>query len=302
MRTILLVILCSLSTAAQNPFQIKVTNQLTKMPIDASLVWSEDESVRKVSVGVYAINLSPGQSGMLQITKPGYFDAEVKLGYEEEKTKGIREIELIPTVPQLRITILDATTNETLTSAIDLFTMDESSIVFSDMVETAPYTIDLEYNKVHVLQVRCRGYFSYKDTIDFSGVFEGRERERKITLVPLKEGNKISLSNIHFKPNESDLTDFAKLMLVELTHVLAIEKSLVVEIGAHTDDVGSTEYNLALSQKRALAVKKQLMEKGAQDRQLLTKGFGESSPLVANSSEENRAQNRRVEFKIIRMD
>jgi outer membrane protein OmpA-like peptidoglycan-associated protein len=78
-----------------------------------------------------------------------------------------------------------------------------------------------------------------------------------------------------------------------------MQKSMIIEIGAFTDDVGTDAYNLALSEKRAMAVKNYLTEKGASPKQLLIKGYGEASPVVANTSEENRAMNRRVEFKII---
>ena len=74
---------------------------------------------------------------------------------------------------------------------------------------------------------------------------------------------------------------------------------MVIEVGAHTDGVGSTEYNQTLSEKRALSVKKYLLEKGAFDRQLLAKGYGKSFPVKPNDTEENRSLNRRVEFKII---
>ena len=117
--------------------------------------------------------------------------------------------------------------------------------------------------------------------------------------MPLKAGNKISLNNIHFHKDQSDLTDFAKLMLVELSHVLKNQNNIVLEIGAHTDDQGTDQYNNDLSLKRAVAVKNYLIEKGAKPEQLLTKGYGERSPVVPNTSEDNRAQNRRVEFKIV---
>lgn len=288
---------------AQSPLTVEIhlKNELTRKPVDATLTWVQPDKVRKVRTGYYTVIVQPAQTSMLTIEKDGYFDHELKLDYEAEKTEAYHEISLKPGVPQLNITVVDDETNETIKSAIDLFTMDESTVVFSDDVETAPYTIDLEYNEVHVLQVRRPGYFSFKDTINYLGVFDGRSRARKINLVPLKEGNKISLHNIYFNANESDLTDFGKLMLVELSHVLALEKKMVVEIGAHTDDVGAPEYNQGLSEKRALSVKKHLMEKGASDSQLLTKGYGESAPLKPNDSEENKMLNRRVEFKIIKV-
>lgn len=296
-----LLVISGITAHSQAPVlhTILIKNELTGIPVDALVDWPDEEAVKKTGVGKYQINLPPETTGILTISRSGYFDNQVRLNYDSARKSPMQEIKLQPGIPQLNITILNDESGEPLTSAIDLFTMDESSIVFSEEVEFSPYTIDLEYNKVHVLQVRRSGFFSFKDTIDYTNVFEGKTRMKSIRLVPLKEGNKISLNNIYFKKNEASLTDFARLMLVELTHVLEKEKSMVIEIGAFTDDVGTDAYNLTLSEKRAMAVKNYLIEKGAPAKQLLTKGYGESSPVAANSSEENRALNRRVEFKII---
>jgi outer membrane protein OmpA-like peptidoglycan-associated protein len=296
-----LLVISGITAYSQAPVlhTLLIKNELTGKPVDALVDWADEEAVKKTGVGKYQISLPPETTGILTISRSGYFDNQVRISYDSTRKTPMQEIKLQPGIPQLNVTILNDESGEPLTSAIDLFTMDESSIVFSEEVEFSPYTIDLEYNKVHVLQVRRSGFFSFKDTIDYTNVFEGKTRTKSIRLVPLKEGNKISLNNIYFKKNEVSLTDFARLMLVELTHVLEKEKSIVIEIGAFTDDAGTDAYNLALSEKRAMAVKNYLIEKGAPAKQLLTKGYGESSPVAANSSEENRALNRRVEFKII---
>lgn len=301
----LLAPLCVWSQTESKPpisVTIVIRNELTGKPVDATLEWPDQTKVRRAGPGNYIVTLAPGQSEPLTIIKDGYFDSNLKLDYDEEETTAYHDVRLKPGVPQLDITITSTESKETLKSAIDLFTIDEKSIVFSEEVETSPYIIDLEYNQVHVLQVRSPGYFSFKDTIDYKGVFDGRSRTKQIALVPLKVGNKITVQNIYFKQDQAELTDFAKLMLVELTHVLATDRSLHIEVGAHTDDKGTNEYNLGLSEKRALAVKKHLLEKGAKDEQLMAKGYGESIPVVANDSEENRAQNRRVEFKILKVN
>lgn len=297
-----LVIAAGTSAFAQSEpvtINISITNQITGKPIDVNLSWYDAAGVKRSAPGKYSVALGADREETLTLSKTGYFDSELKLDYETEKQSPTHEVQLQPGIPQLHISIFDSETNKPLTSAIDLFSLDESTEIFSEQVEIAPYTIDLEYDQIHVLQVRAPGYFSFKDTIDFKGVFDGRVRERQIKLVPLKTGNKISLNNIYFHQNQADLTDFAKLMLVELSHVLENQKNLVLEIGAYTDDVGTDQYNNELSLKRAVAVKNYLVEKGAKADQLLTKGYGERSPVAPNTSEENRALNRRVEFKIV---
>ena len=72
--------------------------------------------------------------------------------------------------------------------------------------------------------------------------------------------------------------------------------NLIVEIQGHTDNVGDKNYNQALSEKRANAVKDYLIEKGITKDRLSSKGYGMTIPFASNDTEEGRAKNRRVQF------
>jgi len=74
---------------------------------------------------------------------------------------------------------------------------------------------------------------------------------------------------------------------------------LLIEIGGHTDNQGSATHNLVLSEKRADAVVKSLIDMGIPSARLKSKGYGFSIPVADNSTEEGRALNRRTEFKIL---
>jgi OOP family OmpA-OmpF porin len=63
-----------------------------------------------------------------------------------------------------------------------------------------------------------------------------------------------------------------------------------------TDSIGTEEYNLGLSQRRADAVRNYLVEKGVDPKIITAKGYGESNPVASNDTKEGRALNRRVEF------
>ncbi len=69
-----------------------------------------------------------------------------------------------------------------------------------------------------------------------------------------------------------------------------------VQVEGHTCDLGSNEYNLALSERRALAAKKHLEDLGISSTRITVIGYGEEKPLVPNSSEKSRSRNRRAEF------
>lgn len=105
-------------------------------------------------------------------------------------------------------------------------------------------------------------------------------------------------SNILFGFNQSSLSDAAKVNLDKLVTVLNSNPDTNIEIQGHTDDKGSDTYNMSLSEKRAKAVSDHLVSKSITAARIITKGFGESVPKADNSTEEGRAQNRRVEFLI----
>ena len=88
--------------------------------------------------------------------------------------------------------------------------------------------------------------------------------------------------------------------LNKLFEILSENKKMEIEIDGHTDDVGSAEFNLELSKKRAYAVMEYLIKKGTDKKRLSYKGFGSSMPLSKNNTDEDRQKNRRVEFTILK--
>ena len=74
---------------------------------------------------------------------------------------------------------------------------------------------------------------------------------------------------------------------------------LSMEIAAHTDNMGSFEYNMNLSQRRAQSMVDYLVERGIAAERLIGKGYGESRPIASNTTEEGKMLNRRVEFIIL---
>jgi len=79
--------------------------------------------------------------------------------------------------------------------------------------------------------------------------------------------------------------------------VLRLNPGLTLEIQGHTDGKGSAAYNQKLSERRALAVKAELIRKGVDGKRLTTVGFGKSQPVATNETDEGRAYNRRVVYQ-----
>ncbi len=106
------------------------------------------------------------------------------------------------------------------------------------------------------------------------------------------------LNNIFFDFNKWDLRPESFFEIDRLARFLEVNPDLRIVIAAHTDDIGSDEYNFDLSNKRARSVMDYLIQKKVDRSRLEHLGYGESRPAVPNDTEENRAKNRRVEFRL----
>lgn len=108
-----------------------------------------------------------------------------------------------------------------------------------------------------------------------------------------------AVDNIHFDTNKSTIKESSSKYLNQVAEVL-IETGLHVEIQGHTDNVGSDEYNLKLSEARALSVLNFLANCGISRDKMTYTYHGESKPLSTNDTEEGRRLNRRVAFVLIK--
>ena len=108
----------------------------------------------------------------------------------------------------------------------------------------------------------------------------------------------IEQSEVKFETDKSDLSPSFKQMVNGVATVMKDNPSYQLTVTGHADDRASDEYNMALSQRRAEAVKKYLVEQGISADRITTVGKGETQPKVRATTVEARAENRRVQFDI----
>jgi outer membrane protein OmpA-like peptidoglycan-associated protein len=121
-----------------------------------------------------------------------------------------------------------------------------------------------------------------------------------VNLVPLvEEFNSLTFPDIKFNFNEASIVEGTADGLEELAAFLKKNRTVVIEIGGHTDDVGDAKRNRELTERRAINVKKKLLALGVIAERIQTVGYSDSRPVVDNSTEENRNLNRRIEFKLL---
>lgn len=109
-----------------------------------------------------------------------------------------------------------------------------------------------------------------------------------------------NLERIHFEYDSERLTADSMRALADNARILGAHPDISVEIQGHCDARGTTEYNLALGQRRAESVVSYLVRSAVPSTQVRSVSFGKEKPRDARDSEEAWAQNRRVEFRVLK--
>jgi len=109
----------------------------------------------------------------------------------------------------------------------------------------------------------------------------------------------IKLKYVNFETGSARLTSLSRYELDNLVSALNQAPAMSIEVAGHTDNTGSEEGNLDLSNRRAAAVTAYLKDKGIDESRFTAVGYGQSRPVDSNDTEDGRANNRRTEIQII---
>jgi outer membrane protein OmpA-like peptidoglycan-associated protein len=123
------------------------------------------------------------------------------------------------------------------------------------------------------------------------------------SLLTVQEGGpppkscKLEIYGVNFDFDKATLKPDSEPVLAQVLGIFKADPKYSGEISGHTDNVGKKDYNIKLSGERAASVKAWLVAHGVDAGRLRTAGYGDTQPLVPNTTAENRAKNRRVELK-----
>jgi OmpA-OmpF porin, OOP family len=145
------------------------------------------------------------------------------------------------------------------------------------------------------------GLLSAHYLIDDITIKEADSSELDLLLQSVEINKPIPLNNVNFETNKSDLLESSFAELKVVLDFLQKKPHIKIEISGHTDNTGNEVANIKLSADRARAVYDYLLVNGITSGRLTFKGYGSSIPKVNNDTPENRAINRRVEFRIVKM-
>jgi len=165
------------------------------------------------------------------------------------------------------------------------------------------YFIVLPLGKFYGYFAEKNKYYPSAKNIDLRGINKGSSFTVNITMFSeeeiLKSERQVIINNIFFDTGKWGLKSESQPEIKRLVAFLKKNLDINIEISGHSDNIGDQNYNIELSQRRADAVKNELIKYGIEIERINSFGYGESQPINDNSTKEMRAANRRVEFKVL---
>lgn len=205
---------------------------------------------------------------------------------------------------EVKTTVTDAKTGAPLANASVAIVDDKKNVITKEMSNAngeVSYRVDC--NKEFAIQASKDGYESNTFAVAKS---KGGQTNINAALQPIDvivTETAVILKPIFFEFNKSNITQDAAFELDKLVQVMKNNSAMVILVKAHTDNVGSDVYNMALSDRRAKSTVQYVISKGIAPNRISGKGYGESEPLVDCKdacTEAQNAENRRCEFLIVK--
>lgn len=255
-----------------------------------------------------AFNVSmPAEDAQYKFTADGYgfYPKTVTVSISASQMEAKQDIKLETQPPLLlKGTVYNEKTKDPLPGAkiFVQYTEDNATVTTEKSGQDGKYRIGLQEVINYNLVCKKDGYISVYEKVELESDEMYQEYEKDMELLPIEIGTTVRLNNILFETAKAKLRPESFEELDRLVSLMEDASKLVIEIEGHTDDVGSDSYNMTLSDKRANAVRDYLLEKGISPDRIQAKGYGETKPEVPNDSDENRALNRRVQFRVVSID
>lgn len=224
--------------------------------------------------------------------------ATAKVSPEAIKTSTDNSEETPPENLRLTLIVVDSETKKKITAKVKVLDMLNKKVLFAKELGD---TLKLNLAAGGDYRIVSKADSHLFNEVEFNLAKENLGPDVKITLElsPIKIGMKLQLKEVFFETNSAKMLEESLAEIQEVYELLWEHPNLVVQIAAHTDNTGTHDDNMELSGRRAQAIVEVLKDKGVPEKMLAAKGYGETKPLLPNTTEENKQKNRRVEFIVI---
>lgn len=235
--------------------------------------------------------------------KVGFYSSDKEGGLGKQDIYSIR-MPIPPKDPELELltgTVKDAVTGKAMEAEITI-TDNVSKEIISKVKsngEDGKYLVAVPCGKNYGIAIEKQGHLFHSENVNIPCNQGFKEIKKEIKLVNAKQGAKVVLRNVFFDVGKSDIRPESASELQRLVKLLSENPSIKIEVSGHTDNIGDSKTNQALSEARALSVMNSLIAIGVNKSRLVYKGYGSTQPIDTNDTEAGKQNNRRTEFKIL---
>lgn len=281
-------------------FYARVVDEYTSEPLDAEVSLNltsgrKQEVFRQTTDSEGMVSQAELKAGryMLTSTSEGYNTYKKSIRHSKEDTL---LIPMRPT-PVFYVYVYDEETKENLRAEVTLVPAGAPGSKPALKAETEEGSGFLSGHNIRTgryqMSVTKEGYIYHQEIINYTKIDTFH-----VALKAIKKDVVVVLNELFFALNEATILPESGPALEDLYQFLNNNPNVNIKITGHTDSTGRLEYNMKLSEERAKAVYDDLISRGINAERMSYEGKGPHEPVSTNETEEGRAQNRRVEFKI----
>jgi len=244
---------------------------------------------------ITAFNIAASSSGFIPK------DEAFKIPVLNKDTTLNVEILLKPVAKKLILVgnVYDKKTQQPLAAKLDINLKTDRKTSMKMVAEGGKYEKEIPKLGWYMISASADGYLNLTDSIEAND--EGMSPfTRDLYLQPIEVGITVRLKNIYFDFDKTTLKEESFPELNKVVDFLKRNGSVEIEIAGHTDSKGTDDYNVNLSQGRSQSVVDYIVSQGIDGFRLAAHGYGEGKPIDTNESDAGRANNRRVEFTIVK--
>jgi OOP family OmpA-OmpF porin len=285
-----------------------VYNMKTKAIMPSTDVKVEIKNVSPLALkagtnGKYQSVIPETDSYVVSASAPGFlpYTETYSVPVVNNDTTLVADIYLTPVAKQIVLagTVYDSKTSKPVESRVEVVSRADKRALGKVDAAAGKFKHDIPRLGLYVLTASAEGYLNATDSImiDDDNV---TPVTKDLYMQFIEVGLTVQLKNVYFDYNKTTLKSESFTELDKVYDFLSSNPRVEVEIAGHTDSQGSDQYNATLSQGRCQSVVDYLASKGIERSRLTPHGYGESKPIDTNDTKEGQANNRRVEFTVLK--
>ena len=285
-----------------------VYNEKNQQPLEASLVLTagqnQPKNFKSAVNGKFEQRIPEVTAYTINASLAGYLPKDLSLTLPAgmgNDTTIVVDIYLTPVAKKLLLagTVYDSKTNQPVKARVDAVLKNDKKVNFKMPAANGKYEQEIKALGTYRLTASAEGYLNATDSSEVIDE-ETTPVIKDMYLQPIEVGLTVRLKNIYFDFDKTTLKSESFAELNKVVEFLKNNPTVEIEISGHTDSKGSDDYNLNLSQGRSQSVVDYIVSQGIDAFRLAAHGYGETKPIDTNNTEDGRANNRRVEFTVVK--